>query len=35
METEITVVDKINLARKAKGSPLTVREIRSIFRSSK
>ena len=35
MKIKITVADKINLARKVKGSLLTVREIRNILRSAK
>lgn len=34
MKVKITIADKINLAYKVKGGPLTVREIRRILRSS-
>ena len=30
---KITIADKINMRRKIKGSPLTVRELREILRS--
>ena len=34
MKIKITIADKINLAHNVKGSPLSVREIRNILRSS-
>jgi len=35
VKVKITIADRINVARKVKGSPLTVREIRGILRSAK